>query len=215
MRSFHAHTLRFAFCMSALAGCVDAIGFLQLGGYFVAFMSGNTTRLALALSHANIGHILLLGRILGLFVGGAALGTLLARRVGPERQVRAVLLLVTFLLATAATASSGGHVSLAISCMALAMGAENIALQRDGDIVISLTYMTGTLVKLGQRIAQALAGGDRWAWLPFLLLWMSLLAGGIAGGDVLLCSGAAKPMGGERGGDPAHPRRPPGGDADV
>ena len=31
--------------MSTLAGYVDAIGFLHLGGLFVSFMSGNSTRM--------------------------------------------------------------------------------------------------------------------------------------------------------------------------
>ncbi len=31
--------------LTALAGFVDAIGFVELGGFFVSFMSGNTTQL--------------------------------------------------------------------------------------------------------------------------------------------------------------------------
>lgn len=30
-----------AACLSALAGYVDAIGFIKLGGFFISFMSGN------------------------------------------------------------------------------------------------------------------------------------------------------------------------------
>jgi uncharacterized membrane protein YoaK (UPF0700 family) len=37
------------------------------------------------------------------------------------------------------------------------------------------------LVKLGHRLADALRGGDRTAWLPYLFLWLSLVIGGIAG----------------------------------
>jgi uncharacterized membrane protein YoaK (UPF0700 family) len=37
-----------------------------------------------------------------------------------------------------------------------------IVFQRNGDVGVGLTYMTGTLVKTGQRIAAALTGGDRW-----------------------------------------------------
>lgn len=36
--------------LSLLAGYVDAIGFQWLGGYFVSFMSGNGTMLALGLA---------------------------------------------------------------------------------------------------------------------------------------------------------------------
>ena len=40
----------FAALLSGLAGFVDAIGFIKLGGFFVSFMSGNSTRLAVALA---------------------------------------------------------------------------------------------------------------------------------------------------------------------
>jgi uncharacterized membrane protein YoaK (UPF0700 family) len=61
--------------------------------------------------------------------------------------------------------------------MALAMGAENAVFERDGEVSIGLTYMTGTLVKVGQRLTAALFGGDRFAWAPYLLLWAGLAAG--------------------------------------
>jgi len=61
------------------------------------------------------------------------------------------------------------------------MGVENAVFQRDGEIVVGLTYMTGTLAKLGQKLALAISGGDRFAWLPHLGLWLGLVGGGILG----------------------------------
>jgi hypothetical protein len=40
---------RFAMALAGMAGFVDAAGYLSAGGYFVSFMSGNTTRLGVAL----------------------------------------------------------------------------------------------------------------------------------------------------------------------
>ncbi|RSY01673.1 DUF1275 domain-containing protein, partial [Sphingomonas koreensis] len=40
---------RFAVALAAMAGFVDAVGFLSADGYFVSFMSGNTTRLGVDL----------------------------------------------------------------------------------------------------------------------------------------------------------------------
>ena len=45
--------LALACTLSALAGYVDAIGFLHLGGMFVSFMSGNSTRLGVSLAQGN------------------------------------------------------------------------------------------------------------------------------------------------------------------
>ena len=65
--------------------------------------------------------------------------------------------------------------------MAVAMGAENAVFERDGEVSIGLTYMTGALVKLGQKITAALLGGDPFAWVPYLLLWLGLVGGAVAG----------------------------------
>jgi uncharacterized membrane protein YoaK (UPF0700 family) len=89
--------------------------------------------------------------------------------------------MVALLLAAAATLSAFDRPWLAAIAMALAMGAENAVFEIDGEVRIGLTYMTGTLVKLGQRITAALLGGDRFGWVPYLLLWMGLAAGGLAG----------------------------------
>jgi uncharacterized membrane protein YoaK (UPF0700 family) len=65
--------------------------------------------------------------------------------------------------------------------MVLAMGAENTVFAEDGEVRIGLTYMTGTLVKLGKRLTVALLGGDRFGWLPYFVLWSGLLTGAIGG----------------------------------
>jgi uncharacterized membrane protein YoaK (UPF0700 family) len=39
--------------MSGLAGYVDAVGFLKLGGFFVSFMSGNSTHPAMGLANGS------------------------------------------------------------------------------------------------------------------------------------------------------------------
>lgn len=165
--------------LSALAGCVDAIGFLKLGGLFVSFMSGNTTRLAVSAT-AGSGVALIAAQLIAAFVAGAVVGFLLGARFN-RRRAPVVLGLVTLLLTCAAAGDAAGLAHGATLAMAAAMGAENAVFERDGEVAIGLTYMTGTLVKLAQRLAAALRGGPRWDWLPFLLLWTGLVAGAIAG----------------------------------
>ena len=173
-----AHLL--AFALAALAGFVDALGFLQIGGLFVSFMSGNSTRLAVGLE-AQSGVALLAALLIGSFVGGVIAGSLVSAAV-PERQRKAAVLAVVALTLTAAAASRyalGG--TIVVASMAAAMGCANTVFQREGEVSIGVTYMTGTLVKLGQRIADALRGGDRLGWTAYLLLWISLMAGAVAG----------------------------------
>jgi uncharacterized membrane protein YoaK (UPF0700 family) len=168
-----------AVCLSALAGYVDATGFIRLGGFFVSFMSGNSTRLAVGLAQGSRQAAEGAGLILA-FVAGVMLGSLAGRLAGPHRRLT-VLLLVAGLLAAAATLNMADMTVAAIAAMALAMGAENAVFERDGEVQIGLTYMTGTLVKMGQRMTAALLGGDRFGWLPFLFLWLGLIAGAVLG----------------------------------
>ena len=99
-----------------------------------------------------------------------------------EKQRKAAVLAVvtTALIAAAASRHAPGG-TIVVAAMAAAMGCANTVFQREGEVSIGVTYMTGTLVKLGQRIAQALRGGNRFGWTPYLLLWAALLAGALAG----------------------------------
>ena len=56
-----------ALVLAMLAGYVDAIGFIQIGGFFVSFMSGNSTRLAVGLMHDATDWMKAAGLIAGFF----------------------------------------------------------------------------------------------------------------------------------------------------
>jgi len=171
------HGRALAIALAIVAGYVDAIGFLGLGGYFVSFMSGNTTRAAVGVVRyagmATFGFALIAS-----FVAGVVAGSLLAEATD-ERRKSATLVLAAGILAVAAVI---GHFRVAgLVLVPAAMGATNAVFQRDGQVSIGVTYMTGTLVRFGQHVAGALRGGDRLGWLPYLLLWLGLLGGGILG----------------------------------
>ncbi len=181
MKHYARYPIAIAICLSALAGYIDAIGFLELGGFFISFMSGNSTRLAVGLAQQNEATIIMIGSLIFSFVLGVAAGTALGRKSGRQHQPSTVLALVTSVLCAALIGHTTGHSWFAVLAMAFAMGAENTVFQRDGEIAFGLTYMTGTLVKLGQRIAHAFFGEPVLAGLPYLLLWLGLLCGGVSG----------------------------------
>jgi uncharacterized membrane protein YoaK (UPF0700 family) len=169
-----------ACALSALAGYVDAIGFLHLGGLFVAFMSGNSTRMGVSLAE---GHWQKAAEALGLivlFVIGAAAGSLIVLGRGANRQPF-VLLAEALLLAASALCYVFDLQNAAVAAMVLAMGMENAVFQIQGGGGLGLTYVTGALVKVGQLVAAALTGGARWAWAPNLLLWAALVMGSLCG----------------------------------
>jgi uncharacterized membrane protein YoaK (UPF0700 family) len=172
--------LALACALSALAGYVDGIGFLHLGGMFVSFMSGNSTRLGVNLAEGHWSNAAEAIGLIALFVTGAACGSLIVLGRGANRQPW-VLLVEALLLAVAALCYAFGLSNVAIAAMVLAMGLENAVFQIDGGAGLGLTYITGALVKVGQLLATALTGGARWAWLPNLLLWAALVAGAVCG----------------------------------
>ena len=166
---------------AALAGFVDATGFLSLGGFFVSFMSGNSTRLAVGLAGIPA-EALIAGRLIGCFVLGVIAGSLMG--AAARRMRRPVVLLLVALLVAVGAMLAGTSADLAVLFVAAAMGAENTTFERDGEVSIGLTYMTGTLVKLGQRLAGAIMGGPKLAWAPYLMLWLGLVGGALAGASV-------------------------------
>ncbi len=180
--------------LAALAGYVDAIGFLQLGGLFVSFMTGNTTRLAVGLVARSEVSLLAGGLILA-FLGGVVSGALIAA-IAASRRKPLVLAFVSSLLTLSALLGQADAGHLPSFIMAAAMGAANCVFLRNGEVSIGVTYMTGTLVKLGQRIAAAILGGDRFGWVPYLLLWCGLLAGAFTGASLFSLAGPASLWGG-------------------
>jgi uncharacterized membrane protein YoaK (UPF0700 family) len=169
-----------ACALSALAGYVDGIGFLHLGGLFVSFMSGNSTRMGVSLAEGHWSNAAEALGLIALFVIGAAAGSLIVFGRGGNRQPW-LLLAEGLLLAAAALCYAFGLPNLAVAAIVLAMGLENAVFQIDGGAGLGLTYVTGALVKVGQLIAEALTGGPRWGWAPNLLLWAALVMGSLCG----------------------------------
>ena len=75
-----------ACALSALAGYVDAIGFIHLGGLFVSFMSGNSTRMGVSLAEGQWWSAAEALGLIALFVIGAAAGSLIVLGRGVNRQ---------------------------------------------------------------------------------------------------------------------------------
>jgi uncharacterized membrane protein YoaK (UPF0700 family) len=180
MLTLPVQTRRLAAELSAIAGFVDAVGFLSLGGYFVSFMSGNSTRMATAIWAWSPAALVAYSLITS-FVTGAAIGTrtaLLAKARAP-----AMVLLVVLVILVCASLAGAAHLALASALLAaVAMGAENAVIMRQGGLPVGITYMTGTLVKLGQEL-----GGrspSKAALQAFALHWFALVAGAIAGAAV-------------------------------
>jgi uncharacterized membrane protein YoaK (UPF0700 family) len=163
--------------MVFLAGATDVYGLSRLRDLFVSFMSGNTTSLGVAIGSGDGGRAATAAALIALFVAGASLGTVLAEWAGRWHSV-VVMVAVTVLLTLAAAVPS-----LTIHSIVLAMGALNAAFSRIGVSSVSLTYVTGALVKFGQGVGRLVIGRGRgdWSWTVQGVMWVCLLAGAVVG----------------------------------
>ncbi|GAA4769658.1 YoaK family protein [Microbacterium gilvum] len=166
--------------LSGVAGFVDAIGFIDTGGLFVSFMSGNSTQAGVALLDEAPATALFPLALVGSFLGGVIVAAISAGSGGGNRARpvagAAMLLAVSAVLAWTAPTSP-----VRFALLAAAMGALNTLYIADGRARVAITYATGTLVSLGLAIADAIAGRSSTAWRRPLLLWGSLGAGAAAG----------------------------------
>lgn len=174
-----------AVVLAATAGFVDAVGFLEVGGYFVSFMSGNSTRMVVDLAAGDLGAAGIAAVVLVSFFCGAAGGALVTRRRNLDDRP-AVLGLVAVLLLTAllldlVTGYAVFGVPVGLAAAAAAMGAMNSVFHSRGEVSLGVTYMTGAVVKSAHRLVDALFGGS---WAPYrqqVALWSSLVSGGVLG----------------------------------
>lgn len=172
--------------IAILAGFVDAIGFVESSGFFVSFMTGNSTRLAVGLAQWSEAAMVA-GGIIATFVAGVVTGSLVAARAGSRRSP-CVLALVALLLVLAIGLRSILPGWPPVLCLAFAMGVVNAAIEGQDGAVVGVTYMTGTLVQMGHKIANALRGTGDGRWLAHLWLWAALVAGAVVGARVVLWS---------------------------
>ncbi|MFJ2317052.1 YoaK family protein [Glutamicibacter sp. NPDC087661] len=177
----------FAGTITAMAGFVDGVGFVHFGGYFLSFMSGNSTRSSAALMTGDFAGWAMAMSLVGCFVAGVILATLVTFRL--DRLRRPVAMYSSAALLLSAAISGNFLPQLTALLLAAAMGVVNVSYTRSGEVSLGLTYMTGTLVKLGQALGGAIIGlatgsdrgGYRMLWMRYAVLWLMITMGSLGG----------------------------------
>lgn len=153
-----ASWLALAVVLAAIAGWVDAVGFLHFARLFLTFMSGNSTKPAVEIGKGEWSGVLAPVVAIAAFVFGSFLAALIAASVGAWRPPVVLATEAALLILSLALPQAGEDTVAAFIPVAIAMGAQNVALRQVGDVTVGLTYITGTLVKLGQSLAGAVSG---------------------------------------------------------
>jgi uncharacterized membrane protein YoaK (UPF0700 family) len=68
--------------------------------------------------------------------------------------------------------------------LAFGLGALNTSISRQNQVAMPLSYVTGTLVKMGQGFALHLSGVQRWVWVAQAVTYGGFLVGVVLGGSV-------------------------------
>jgi uncharacterized membrane protein YoaK (UPF0700 family) len=140
---------RLTVCLALIAGYVDAYG-LRAFSTYVSFMSGNTTQTGIMIGH---GHL-----VAALPSRSRSCSSWQGPRLGPGspnsglRQSRRLLFgVVAALLAATLGVMQPGllDAKVCIVMLSLAMGMMNTALSRVGSEAVSLTFVTGSLNRMG------------------------------------------------------------------
>lgn len=176
--------------LAALAGLVDAIGFLAFGHVFLASPEVNATVVGTNLQ-GNYRLALFAGAMVLSFVGGVVLMTLLTHRIARFR--RTVVLLATALtLAAAYGAFSAGVAFVPAILLAMAMGGAHCTFERDNPELQEALSPSAQIARFGEALAGGRAGANLRQLGLHASFWLAFVIGGLAGaGAWIAVDGAA------------------------
>lgn len=180
---------RLSWVLAGLAGVLAATAYTHSEGYFVTFMTGNAGRAALGLFTDSQWMSISAAALLVSFISGVVIASLCHRHVWRSRPHGALRLTgVSLLAATVTDWIEGGPALpvplLPILLVAFGVGALNTTFVRDGEVSIPLSYVTGTVVKLGQGIERHISGGTIHDWFFNFMLLTGYVGGAVVGGII-------------------------------
>jgi uncharacterized membrane protein YoaK (UPF0700 family) len=183
---------RLSWVLAALAGVLGATAFTHSEGYFVTFMTGNAQRGVLGYFRDDVKLSVSAGLLMLCFVAGVVVASVCRRHFwvahphGPTVLTTFSLLAAT-ILGLIDDGLEGVDLDFApIMLVVFGVGALNTSFVKDGEVSVPLSYVTGTLVKMGQGIERHLAGGNVTDWLGYFLLFASFVVGAALGGCISL-----------------------------
>jgi uncharacterized membrane protein YoaK (UPF0700 family) len=177
--------LLWAALLAGIAGYVDAICYLRLGGAFAANMTGNLVEVGLAAAQGQWRLAIWCALLLVAFVAGVLAARLVLRT---HHSARISLLLEAAIILVAAS----GHLGvMAVPVLAAAMALQNEAVTH-GIVALNVGFITGDLQRVGERLISGTPGEPRKrdTRVPLLLTILVFYAAGAAIGALAAVWGA-------------------------
>jgi uncharacterized membrane protein YoaK (UPF0700 family) len=183
---------RLSWVLAALAGVLGATAYTHSAGYFVTFMTGNAQRGVLGYFRHDVRLAITASVLILCFVAGVVVASMCRRHFWTGHP-HGPTVLTTFSLVTATVVDvidEGWQEQMLdfapVMLVVFGVGALNTSFVKDGEVSVPLSYVTGTLVKMGQGIERHIAGGTAADWLGYFLLFASFVLGGAVGGCISL-----------------------------
>jgi uncharacterized membrane protein YoaK (UPF0700 family) len=183
---------RLSWVLAGLAGVLGATAFTHSAGYFVTFMTGNAQRAVLGYVRHDVRLSITAAVLMLCFVAGVVVASVFRRHFWVAHP-HGPTVLTTFSLVAATIVDvidegwEEAQLDFApIMLVVFGVGALNTSFVKDGEVSVPLSYVTGTLVKMGQGIERHIAGGKASDWLGYFLLFASFIAGAAVGGAISL-----------------------------
>ncbi len=171
----------FGALLTMLSGFVDAIGFSQLAGLYLSFMSGNSTRVGTQIVQGDFAGVEVGCAVIASFVIGSLLGTLLSDATGNSKNTPVLLLETALFSATVLLIISRDDYICLLPVVA-AMGAQNCLQKTIAGADIGKGFITGALFGFGRTFARWLTGkGPFLACSVFAFSWLAFMTGVVAG----------------------------------
>jgi uncharacterized membrane protein YoaK (UPF0700 family) len=183
---------RLSWVLAVLAGVLGATAYTHSEGYFVTFMTGNAQRAVLGYFRDDVKLSVSAGVLMLCFVAGVVVASVCRRHFwvahphGPT-VLTTLSLFAAMVLGIIDDGWEEVNLDLApIMLVVFGVGALNTSFVKDGEVSVPLSYVTGTLVKMGQGIERHIAGGNVTEWLGHFLLVASFVVGAALGGGISL-----------------------------
>jgi uncharacterized membrane protein YoaK (UPF0700 family) len=195
LRKEERRSFLFSLVIAAVAAYVDATGFLLYSGIYLSFMSGNSTRAAVLVARGDWQQLAPVVGVIPTFVLGVTLGTIMHgifKRQGEAMvfSIAGIALGLVAALENYGQAAGPNDTRLGLFLMlAATMGLLNSTVQRVNKVSVSLTFVTGTLVKLGTAVGRQITnrgrsdGGDQRVTIIVLTsMYFAFFLGAVSGG---------------------------------
>lgn len=151
-------SLRRVIALAAIAGYVEVIGFLDIGGIYPGIMTGNTVQLGLTFARGQWPRFDLIGFAVALFFVGGIVASLLKRHLR-RPAVELIVVALVLVVASVVRLRAGAGVPLELPLLGLAMAMQGETISKFGGVSIQTIVVTNNMVKFSDALVGRYVSG--------------------------------------------------------